>query len=161
MATTLSRCARMLTDDGVRHHVDREQGVIRAAFVTRHYRNLRGEKLVVVQIDTPDDGHRCRVALPRAFACGNDPAATCLELCRLAADTPLVGVECGGSDELRLVIETVIEDGRLTRLQLLSMVDRLVEAAEAWHLARAGKSAAPTCRHRGSGNQVRRRSGAA
>jgi hypothetical protein len=31
-----------------------------------------------------------------------------------------------------MVIETVVEDGRLTRLQLLSMVNSLVEAAEVW-----------------------------
>lgn len=162
MATNLSRCARMLTDDGVRHHVDREQGVIRAAFVTRHYRNSRDEKLAIVQIDTPDDGHRCRVVLPRAFTPGDDPAATCLRLCQLAADTPLVKIECGGmesaGEELRLVIETVVEDGRLTRLQLLSMVDRLVEAAEAWHLALA---AAPTSAQHGGRSPGRRRRGAA
>ena len=36
-----------------------------------------------------------------------------------------------------MVVETVVEDGRLTSLQLLSMVDRLVEAAEAWSVALA------------------------
>lgn len=154
MALTLSRCARMLADDGVRHHVDREQGVTRAVFVTRHYRNLRGEKLAIVEIETPDEGHRCRAALRWAFPPGKDPAATCLRLCRLAADTPLVGVECGAGGELRLVVETVVEDGRLTRLQLLSMVDRLVEAAEAWQVALA--TAAPARRHPGG-----RRRGAA
>ena len=167
MATNLSRCARMLADDGVRHHVDHEQSVIRAAFVTQHYLNPRGEKLAIVQIDTPDDGHRCRVALPRAFTPGDDPAATCLQLCRLAADTPLVKIECAGNEgngsegtgnELRLVIETVVEDGRLTRLQLLSMVDRLVEAAEAWHLALA---AAPAPARRGRRSPGLRRRGAA
>jgi len=162
MAINLSRCSRMLADDGVRHHVDHEQSVIRAAFVTRHYLNPRGEKLAIVQIDTPDDGHRCRVALPRAFTPGDDPAATCLQLCRLAADTPLVKIECAGSegtgDELRLVIETVVEDGKLTRLQLLSMVDRLVEAAEAWHLALA---AAPASARRGRRSPGLRRRGAA
>lgn len=158
MATTLSRCARMLTDDGVRHHVDHEQGVLRAAFVTRHYRNSRDEKLAIVQIDTPDEGHRCRAVLLRAFPPGDDPAATCLRLCQLAADTPLVGVEIAADEDLRLVIETVVEDGRLTRLQLLSMVDRLVEAAEAWHLALA---AAPGCTPRGRRSPGRRRRGAA
>ena len=157
MATTLSRCARMLTNDGVRHHVDHEEGVIRAAFVTQHYRNPRGEKLAIVQIDTPDEGHRCRVSLLRAFTSGTDLAATCLRLCQLAADTPLVGVEAA-DEELRLVIEMVVEDGRLTRLQLLSMVDRLVEAAEAWHLALA---AAPACTPRGRRNPGLRRRGAA
>jgi hypothetical protein len=54
----------------------------------------------------------------------------------MAADTPLVGVEYDESMEsIRMVIEAVVEDGELTRLQLLSMVDRLVEAAEAWQVA--------------------------
>jgi hypothetical protein len=47
-----------------------------------------------------------------------------------------VGIEYDAAEEnLRMVIEVVVEDGDLTRLQLLSMIDRLVEAAEAWHVA--------------------------
>lgn len=136
MPTSLSRCATILTRDGVRHHVDAEEGAIRAVFVTRQYRNPRGERLAIVRIETPDDGCRCRVSIQRAFAVGPDAAATCLALCRMAADTPLVGIEYDeSSEDLRMVIEAVIEDGELTRLQLLSMVDRIVEAAEVWHAA--------------------------
>jgi len=42
------------------------------------------------------------------------------------------------------VAETVVEDGVLTRRQLLSMVESVVEAAEAWQAAavRADGSAA-------------------
>jgi hypothetical protein len=57
-------------------------------------------------------------------------------VCRLAAETPLVGVEYDAeAASLRIVAETVVEDGELTRLQLLSMIDRVVEAAEAWQAA--------------------------
>lgn len=141
MAFTLECCAELLSKERVRHHVDAEQAVIRMVFVTRHYKNLRGEKLAIAQITTPDDGRRCRVTLERAFAIGADAAATCLSLCRVAADTPLVGVEFDADCEnLRLVIETAVEDGRLTRLQLLAMVDSLVEAAEVWHSALGGRS---------------------
>ena len=67
-----------------------------------------------------------------------DVAATCLQLCRLAAETPLVAAEFDADfEDLRMVVETVVEDGGLTSLQLLSMVDRLVEAAEAWSVALA------------------------
>lgn len=136
MPMSLSCCATILSRDGVRYHVDAEEGTIRAVFVTRQYRNPRGERLAIVRIETPDDGYRCRVAIERAFAVGPDAAATCLTLCRMAADTPLVGIEYDEPEEdLRMVIEAVVEDGELTRLQLLSMVDRLVEAAEVWHVA--------------------------
>ena len=136
MPMNLSRCATILKQDGVRHHVDTADGTIRAVFVTRHYHNPRGERLAIVQLDLPDDGYRCRAMIQRAFTPGPDVAATCLALCQMAADTPLVGVEYDESEEnLRMVIETIIEDGELTRLQLLSMIDRLVEAAEAWHVA--------------------------
>jgi hypothetical protein len=139
MAFNLECCAELLSKERVRHHVDVEQAVIRAVFVTRHYKNLRGEKLAIAQITTPDDGRRCRVTLERAFAVGPDAAATCLALCRAAADTPLVGVEFDADCEnLRMVIETAVEDGRLTRLQLLAMVDALVEAAEIWQSAVGG-----------------------
>lgn len=139
MPINLSQCSQMLATDGVRHHVDAEQGVIRAVFVTRRYKNLRGEKLIVMTIEAPDDGHRCRVSIPRAFAVAGDMAATCRALCCLAADTPLVAAEYDADfEDLRMVVETVVEDGELTRLQLLSMVDRLVEAAEVWSATIAG-----------------------
>ena len=135
----LSHCAEILSKERVRHHVDVEHNVIRLVFVTRHYRNLRGEKLAIAQIAAPDDGRRCRVTIERAFAPGPDAAATCLALCRAAADTPLVGIEFDTDCEnLRLVAETVVEDGGLTRRQLLSMVDSVVEATEAWQALAVG-----------------------
>lgn len=135
MPITLSACARLLTTHGIRHHLDAEEAAIRLVFVTRHYENPRGEKLAIVRLETPDGGRRLRASIARAFAAG-DPAATCLALCRLAADTPLVGVEYDvGGDGLRLVAETVVEDARLTKEQACAMIDRLVEAAEAWHAA--------------------------
>lgn len=136
MPISLSTCARLLTTHGIRHHLDAEQAVIRLVFVTRHYENQRGEKLAIVRLDTPDGGGRLRVSIARAFADGGDPAATCLALCRLAADTPLVSVEYDAGDEgVRLVAETVVEDAKLTKRQVFSAIDRLVEAAEAWHVA--------------------------
>lgn len=131
MPTNLSRCAALLKRDGIRHHVDDEDAAVLAVFVTRRYVNPRGERFAVVRIETPDDGRRCRASIARAFCPSGDPAAACLAACRLAAETPLVGVECH-ADALHLVVETVVEDGRLTKLQLFTMVDRLVEAAEAW-----------------------------
>ena len=136
MPTSLSECATALADEGVRHHVDIEQQVIRVVFVTRHYRNLRGERLAIVRIETPDEGQRCRVSMERAFSVGGDPDGACGRFCRLAAETPLVGVEFDADrEDLRMVVEMPVEDATLSRLQILSMVDRLVEAAENWHFA--------------------------
>ncbi len=135
MPTTLTACATLLNQDGIRHHLDARDAAIRLVFVTRHYENPRSEKLAIVRLETPDGGRRLRATIARAFAADADPAAVCLACCRLAADTPLVGVEfdeCG--EGLRLVVESVIEDGRLTKGQLLAAIDRLVEAAEAWHV---------------------------
>jgi hypothetical protein len=137
MAVSLQRCAEFLAAARIRHHDDVEQGVIRVVRLTREYRNLRDEKLVILQITTPDDGRRCRLTIERAFAVGDDAAATCRELCRAAADTPLVGVEFDADyDNLRMVVEVVVEDGELTQRQLVSMVDTLAETAEIWHMAR-------------------------
>jgi hypothetical protein len=136
MPTTLSSCARLLNTHGIRHHLDAEEAAIRLVFVTRHYENPRGEKLAIVRLETPDGGNRLRASIARAFADGGDPAATSLALCRLSADTPLVGVEFDADgDGLRLVAETVVEDATLTKRQVFSVIGRLVEAAEAWHLA--------------------------
>lgn len=134
MPTSLPACAAMLARDGIRHHLDAADAAIRLVFVTRHYENPRGEKLAVVRIETPDDGRRLRASIVRAFPVTADPAAACLALCSMAADAPLVGVEYDAQGEdIRLVAETVIEDGRLTRRQLLAVIDELVEAAETWH----------------------------
>ncbi len=136
MATSVSQCAQALSKEGVRHHVDDEQAAIRAVFVTRHYHNLRGERLAIVRIETPDEGHRCRVSIERAFPSGPRAAETCMALCRFAADTPLVGVEFDFErDDLRLVAEMPVENGKLASRQLLSMLNRVVEAAEAWYVA--------------------------
>jgi len=133
MSFDLSCCEQLLSLTRMRHHLDREQSLIRVVFVTRHYRNLRGEKLAIAQIATPDDGRRCRVTIERAFTPGPNAAVICLALCKAAADTPLVGVEFDADCEnLRLVVETVVGDGGVTDHQLLSMIDSLVEAAEVW-----------------------------
>lgn len=136
MAVSLDLCADVLSEQRLRHHVDREQQVIRLVFLTRSYRNLRGERLLIAQLTAPDDGRRCRIAVERAFAVGPSPEATCLRLCRAAAETPLVGVEFDAEFEnVRLVTEVVVEDGSLTKLQLLTMIDAVVGAAECWQAA--------------------------
>jgi hypothetical protein len=135
MPIDMQQCATLLVQEKVRHHLDHEERAIRIAFVTHRYRNLRGEKLAIVRIDAPDDGCRLRVALDRAFACEGDSASLCLAACRLAADTPLVNAEFDADfDNLRMIVEMAVEDGSLTRLQLMSMIDRLVEAAETWSI---------------------------
>ena len=139
MAMTLNDCSEILSQQGLRHHLDAAEGVIRAVFLTRHYHNLRGERLAIVRIDMPDDGHRCRVSIPRAFPSGDDATVTCLNLCQAAADTPLIGIEYDAAGEgLRLVAEAAVGDGSLTPLQLLVMIDSIVAAAEAWHVALVG-----------------------
>ena len=136
MPIGLKECSQMLAAEAVRHHVDEEDQVIRITFVTRTYCNLRGEKLAIVRLETPDDGHRCRVSIERAFACDGDIAATCMLVACLAADAPLVHAEYDADFEnLRMVVETVVEDGAITPLQLMSMIDRLVEAAEVWQVS--------------------------
>lgn len=136
MSTNLSSVSTLLRNAGVRHHVDVEEAAIRVLFVTRYYTNPRGERLVIVQIEVPDGGRRLRASIPRAFARGRSPAAMCAALCRLAAETPLVGVEYdAAAGNLRLVVETPVEDGRIRPAQVLAMIDGLVEAAETWHVA--------------------------
>ena len=144
MAASLWRCAEHLVAERVRHHLDIEQHVIRVVRLTRSYRNLRDEKLAILQVALPDEGRRCRVTIERAFTVGADEAATCRELCRAAAATPAVGVEFDADfDNLRIVAENVIEDGDLTRRQLVSMVESVTEAAEIWHAVLGGVQ--PAC----------------
>jgi len=154
MAVSLELCADVLSEQRLRHHVDREQQVIRLVFVTRGYRNLRGERLLIAQLTAPDDGRRCRIAVERAFAVGPSPEMTCLRLCRAAAETPLVGVEFDAEFEnVRLVTEVVVEDGSLTKLQLLTMIDAVVGAAECWQAAAVDTS------HAAADDATKRRGG--
>ena len=136
MPTSISECSALLADGGIRHHVDAEQEVIRVAFVSRRYRNLRGEKLIVIAIESRDGGRRCRASIQRVFPVATDAASLCIELCRLAADVPFVAVEfAAASDNLCLVADIPIEDGSLTSQQLMAMLARLVDAAEEWTVA--------------------------
>ena len=135
MSTSLSDCSGLLSQAGIRHHVDAEDGAIHVVFVTRDYTNARGERLAVVRIETPDEGRRMRMSVARAFPTNGDPAATCLALCRLAAETPLVGVTCDprGAD-LGLAAEAAVEDGPLTAPQVCALLDGLIAALETWHV---------------------------
>lgn len=136
MAVRLEHVSALLRQRGVRHHLDADQGVIRLVFTTQTYRNLRDERMVIVTLSTPQRGRIIRGVIDRAFAVGADAARSCGLFCSLAADTPLVGVEHDrDSDALRMVVESCVEDGRLTARQIVAMIDRLVEAAEVWAVA--------------------------
>lgn len=127
--------APLLAEQGLKHHLDEEEGVLRIVLVTRAYRNARGENLLIVTVDAPDDGDRLRARIAFAFPPGDDPARLCLLLCRLTAETPLVAVEFDAErEDLRLVAEMPVIDGSITARQLLALVDGLVAAAEEWQV---------------------------
>lgn len=133
MSDRLVAWARLLETEGVRHHVDEEDEVIRVVFVTREYKNRRGERLAIVMIEAPDDGRRVRATIRHAFPPGPDAARACFAACCLAAMTPVVGAEYDpDEEELRLVAEVPVEDGSLTAIQLTTLIDSLVAAAERW-----------------------------
>ena len=133
MPWTLEDCAAALGQTELRYHYDEAEQAIRLVFVTSRYRNRRGEHLAVVTVTTPADGQRLRLSIERAIEVGNDPAAACLAACQFAAAMPLVGVEYDADfDNLRLVVETVLQDGLPTPLQLCTMVNKLIDAAEIW-----------------------------
>lgn len=146
MPVSLPDCSRMLAAEGVRHHLDTEAGVIHVVLASRDYHSRRDERLIVIRLTAPDEGRRCRMTLHRAFlpGAGRDTAALCLAVCSLAAETPLIGVEYDAlQDDLRLVVETVVEDADLTMLQMLSMLDSIVLAAETWPAALACNAGVP------------------
>lgn len=127
--------ARLLAEQGLKHHLDAEEGVLRIVLVTRAYRNARGEKLLILTVDAPDDGDRLRARIAFAFPPGDDPARLCLLLCRLTAETPFVAVEFEAErEDLALVAEMPVLDGSVTAGQLLALIDGLVAAAEEWQL---------------------------
>lgn len=133
MRALLADYGRLLDKAGMAHHLDREDGVVRLVFVTRRYRNLRGERLAIVTLTAADDGRSCQATIERAFAAGDDPAATCLAACRLAQASRGVAVAVdAASATLSLSMTTVLEGTRLTGGQLLAMIDTLVMTAEAW-----------------------------
>jgi hypothetical protein len=133
MPWTLEDCAAALGQTDLRFHYDEAEQAIRLVFVTSRYRNRRGEHLAMVTVTTPADGQRLRFSIERAIEVGDDPAAACLAACQFAAAMPLVGVEYDADfDNLRLVVETVIEDDLPTPFQLCTIVNRLVDAAEIW-----------------------------
>lgn len=41
-------------------------------------------------------------------------------------------------DNLRMVVEAVVEDGDLTRQQLMAMIDSLAVAVDVWHVVLRG-----------------------
>lgn len=135
-AKRIEEMAAMLRRHGLRHHVDVELQAIRVVCVTETYRNLRDERIAIVTLSAPEEGRLLRGTIERAFAAGDDASRVCERLCRMAADTPLVGVEYDADlDNLRLVIETFLADARPTPQQVLTMIGCLVDAAEIWFAA--------------------------
>lgn len=156
MAAHLEEISALLRQRGLQHHVDADQALIRVVFTTETYRNMRNERLAIVTLSTPDAGRLLRGTIERAFPPGGDAGRDCELLCRMAADTPLVGVEYDRDTEnLRMVVESCVEDSRPTTRQVLSMVGRLVEAAEIWFTARqlAGVSAGTAAQPHGGREQ--------
>lgn len=108
--------------------------MIRVVFMTHSYQNLRGERFALLTLTAAEDEQACHAAIDRAFAAGDDPAATCLAACRLARETP--GIAVGFDDasgSLSIGVSTMLEGARLTSPQLLAMLDKLVITAEDWH----------------------------
>lgn len=135
MPVNLHSCSQLLAEQGLRHHLDVEEEVIRVVQVTRSYRNARGERLLIVTVETPDAGERLHARIGFAFPPGEDPARVCLLTCRLAAAAPFVGVEFDADrDDLRLVAEMPVVDGTVTARQLSALIDGLVAAAEEWQV---------------------------
>ena len=132
MALTIEHLAARLATGGLRHHLDAAEGVIRVVFVTRRYTSPRLERLAILQLEVTDGGTSCRVSLPRAFAAGRDPAATCLHLCDAVGDVPLARVEHDvSSNMLQLAAHLPVEDAEVTPRQIFALLDAVVEAAEA------------------------------
>lgn len=131
MPLNMRRYAQLLAEQGLKHHLDAEEGVLRMLLVTRGYRNARGENILILTVDAPDDGDRLRARIAFAFPPGDDPARLCLLLCRLTVETPLVAVEFDAErEDLALVAEMPVIDGSVTARQLLALVNGLVAAAE-------------------------------
>jgi hypothetical protein len=135
MPANVTLCARLLAEQGLRHHLDGEEGVIRVVFLTRAYRNPRGERLLIVSVETPDDGQRLQARVRFACPQAADRASVCLLACRLAAEVPLVGFELDAeADEFWLVSEMPVLDGTVTSRQLLALIDGVAAAAEQWQI---------------------------
>lgn len=139
MPADVSLCAQLLREQSLRHHLDAEEGVIRVVFVTQAYRNPRGERLLIVSVDTPDGGQRLRARARFACPASEDPmddrASLCLLACRLAAEAPLAGFEFDAEeDDLRIVAEMPVLDGTVTSRQLLALIDSVLAAAEQWQI---------------------------
>ena len=143
MAVSLEQLSALLTNVGLRHHLDREEATLHVLLATTRYVNARGERLAIVRITTADGGRLCRATIERATPTGHDLAATCLAACGAVADVPLSGIEHDRvTNSLRLVAEIPVEDGTLTPAQLGAIVDSLAVGAESVHRAAAWREAA-------------------
>jgi len=133
MPIVIQQCADALRAAGLRHHVDHAERVIRLIYATVRYRNRRDEHLAIITLSLSEMENVLRLSIERAFDAGPDPAAACLAACRCAAMTPLVAAEYDPDfDNLRFVIDVMIEQDEPLRVPLESLINRLVDAAEVW-----------------------------
>jgi hypothetical protein len=131
MPLTLEQLSGLLRQQGLRHHLDEENRLVRIVFATRRYRNLRGEHLAIVELGVSRDGGACQVAISRAFRPTGGCGPACLALCTELSDSAFVSVRHDAELAiLGLTAAIPVEDGAVTAEQLFALVDQLIEAAE-------------------------------
>lgn len=139
MATSIDKIVDLLDQEKLKHTVSPEGDFIIVDFVTRNYRNVRGESSLRVIISPEEKGEFIKLFVPKAYACPKgmtsfNRLSLFQVLLHISWMTKMLQFEYDPDDgEIRMMIEFPLEDAELTRRQLSRCVSTILNAAERFH----------------------------
>ena len=139
MATSIAKITELLGEEKLKHNVNEEGDFIIVDFVTRNYRNVRGENSLRIIVSPEENGAFIKFFVPRAYACPKgmtsyNRLSLFQVLLHISWMTKMLQFEFDPDDgEIRMMIEFPLEDAELTRSQLSRCVSTIFNAAERFH----------------------------
>jgi hypothetical protein len=134
MAIQQGDLAEYLNEERLRYTVMEDH--LRLSFSTDYYQSPDGEKSVFLVLKLEEEGEYFKLIAPNLYRQepGSLNPAVFQTLLQVSWKTKLVQFEYDDSDgEIRAVIEFPIEDGTLTRRQLMRCLNGMVQIVEEYH----------------------------
>jgi hypothetical protein len=139
MATSILQITQFLKEEGLRFAHNEGSDHLRTGFATKRYVDAEGAKLLHLLIAVEEDGKFLKIAAPAAYHFHHDGTSfhklalfqTLLQICHM---TKMIQFEYDPDDgDIQAIVEFPLEDGVLTRKQLMRAVFTLADALEEYH----------------------------
>ena len=136
MPMKLAEMEAILKEEGLKYST--AEDYLRISFSTDSYRDSEGEASIYLILKLEEGGEYFKLIAPNLYSCRNEEnrAAAFQTLLMVSWKTKLVQFEFDDNDgEIRAIVEFPIEDGVLTRKQVLRCMNGMVQIIDDYHSA--------------------------